>query len=814
MLLTELLSTGALGGWELGSTTLPVLQTYAGAFLAAPILFGALLLSIVALFAGLIVAFGFLGQTLAIVAASVTVAALASGSRRLLRSARRRLPAPSVIRLGGPLALEPLTRHVGAKAAQLAALMGRQQNVPAALALGTGLFARVARGLGLAALPVENRADAVLSEPWPRGARRALRRALRSIGPERLIVRSSFVEEGGADACAAGLYTSVRNVDAADEAAVERAVRQVYASYWSAEARGYRAAMGISEPAMPQLAVLLQRQMAHDLRGHAASLDPATGRDDRVRVEAVDGSGRSAGWFLSGEVASDLTGPDADHTFRPAAQGLATALSSAVRTAEDCLGGPVEIEWGVADGELCLYQARPLTHAHPHLVYSNGVHGDAISRVLSPLSESVLIDGIGWRELLSDRLRRLGLGTVDPPAARHEGRWYLLEAPWRRLHRLPASAGTQLRLLREAAMAALFGRRLIARAGRQLRAAEDSGDDPRPVFVVLRQLVELDHKAGLASDALRSTAQLLGASGAAFGAAAVGNRRALLLEALGRDPGPSADELAERFGDLADDDLELSVPRYREIPDEAFRKGNHAPLGPHRERPSAELSGGRRALAWMFLRPALSLARLREECRARIDRANGILRRQALSFQERAWETPSVPDAVFLLRVAEWTAALDGAPTPDLDVLRARAEQWREDEAADRTDRIVVRPDGRIEDARSRPATAGVFRGLGASPGRCSGPTLCLPSKEPVDGKIVLLPDADGRWLRQLIGAKAVVLRSGGILSHLAMVVRDLGLPCVLAPGLVLPDGARILVDGDRGEIHLPTAAGAGSDAP
>jgi phosphohistidine swiveling domain-containing protein len=800
--------------WDLCVQALPILHTYAGVLLVAPILVGMLVLSAIALFAALVVAFGFLSRTLAILAAVGTLVGAAAGLVRLSRWARSLLPEAAVIGLNGPLGRVRSAAEVGSKAAWLGDLKARGENVPAALIVSPRLFAQLVRGAGLADLPVSARAEAVRGRPWSGKARRTLNKALRRIGAERVIVRSSFPGEGGTAACSAGIYESVPDVDAGEPAAVEVAVRQVYASYWSEHARAYRAALGLPEPEVPRLALLLQRQMDHEVRGHAASLDPATGRDDRVRVEATSPSGGFAAWSLvgggaaGGEVQGELRSFEGDDALRPAAERLKNELHGLVRRAERCHGAPVEIEWGLAQGELCLYQSRPLSRHEPHRVHSNGSWGEGIPRVLTPLSESVLIDGIGWLDGLAAQLQRLGLETrgAPAPAARHRGRWYLLEAPWRQLQDGSAGLGVQLRAAREAGRAAWSGRRLLARADRCLDEAERiASEDPSPVLAVLRPLVELDHAAGMAADSLRRTAAVLGARNTAFGGLEVGNRRALLTAALAQTPRLSNEELVRRFGDLADDDLELNTPRYREAPEQAFERGDVPAVVAQRREPVRSWFAS--PLAAFCLRAGLGFARLRESCRARIDRANAELRRRALSFGKSSWPNPPISDAVFFLRIPEWIGALTNGSLPDADELGRRAARWREDRAAAAPDRIVVRPDGSVaedlEPIGSASVDEGVFMGTGAGPGVVVGRTLLLPSSEPVGGRVVVLPDSDARHLRSLIGAAGVILRTGGVLSHLAMVVRDLGLPCVFAPGFTAVDGTEVTVEGDSGRVLI-----------
>ena len=52
----------------------------------------------------------------------------------------------------------------------------------------------------------------------------------------------------------------------------------------------------------------------------------------------------------------------------------------------------------------------------------------------------------------------------------------------------------------------------------------------------------------------------------------------------------------------------------------------------------------------------------------------------------------------------------------------------------------------------------------------------------------------------------AIVTDTGGILSHLSIVSRELGIPCVVAcknATTVIPEGAMVRVDGGTGEVTI-----------
>lgn len=106
--------------------------------------------------------------------------------------------------------------------------------------------------------------------------------------------------------------------------------------------------------------------------------------------------------------------------------------------------------------------------------------------------------------------------------------------------------------------------------------------------------------------------------------------------------------------------------------------------------------------------------------------------------------------------------------------------------------------------------------GTPASGGRTSGPVRIVHGPDDVarvrPGDVLVCRQTDPAWTPLFYLAAAVVTETGGLLSHAAIVARELRLPAVLGvPGVVrtlgdLPDGAVLTVDGDAGTV---TATGA-----
>ena len=76
-----------------------------------------------------------------------------------------------------------------------------------------------------------------------------------------------------------------------------------------------------------------------------------------------------------------------------------------------------------------------------------------------------------------------------------------------------------------------------------------------------------------------------------------------------------------------------------------------------------------------------------------------------------------------------------------------------------------------------------------------------------------MCPYTNPAWTILFRRASAIVVDTGGVGSHAAIVAREHGIPAVLATGdgtTRLTDGQRIVVDGDRGVVTAADASGPG----
>ncbi|MGW8566324.1 PEP/pyruvate-binding domain-containing protein [Isoptericola sp. NPDC055881] len=101
-----------------------------------------------------------------------------------------------------------------------------------------------------------------------------------------------------------------------------------------------------------------------------------------------------------------------------------------------------------------------------------------------------------------------------------------------------------------------------------------------------------------------------------------------------------------------------------------------------------------------------------------------------------------------------------------------------------------------------------VVRGVGASGGRATGPARVVRGPEDFGrvraGDVLVCRETDPAWTPLFGVVSAVVTETGGLLSHAAIVARELRLPAVLGvlgATDVLRDGGTLAVDGDAGTV-------------
>ena len=105
--------------------------------------------------------------------------------------------------------------------------------------------------------------------------------------------------------------------------------------------------------------------------------------------------------------------------------------------------------------------------------------------------------------------------------------------------------------------------------------------------------------------------------------------------------------------------------------------------------------------------------------------------------------------------------------------------------------------------------------GVGASAGEVVGRAVVVldpADAEVEDGDILVARTTDPSWVSLMFIAQALVVDIGGMMSHAAVVARELAIPCVMNTGngtQVLKTGDTIRVDGATGRVDVLARAGA-----
>jgi rifampicin phosphotransferase len=228
---------------------------------------------------------------------------------------------------------------VGTKAARLARLASRGFKVPEGFVVTTAACDHIVAG---AQIP---------DEVWV-----AVLAHLEQLGKGPVAVRSSGSAEDLAEASYAGQYETVLGVEGPD--ALAGAIGRCLASANSEQVRAYR-----GSDAPTRMAVLVQKMVPSEAAGVAFTANPITG-DAEVLVSAVKGLGDR---LVSGETTPDewvVRGRDVSCVCSPEGaldRFQVAEIADQVRAVERLFGSPQDVEWAIADGELFLLQARPIT---------------------------------------------------------------------------------------------------------------------------------------------------------------------------------------------------------------------------------------------------------------------------------------------------------------------------------------------------------------------------------------------------------------------------------------------------------------------
>lgn len=247
----------------------------------------------------------------------------------------------------------------------------------------------------------------------PEAVRQAVRAALERLGAsanDTFAVRSSSTFEDLAQAAFAGQHDTYLNIRGHD--AIAERIRDCFVSLWGDRAVLYRHHQGFSQREA-RMAVVVQRQIASEVAGVGFSINPVSGRLDRLVLEANYGLGESV---VAGGCEVDHFELDKktlqiversighkDCMLAPAPDGVEERPVEPERADQPCLsdeqihevarllqrveahyGWPQDIEWGWQGGRLYQFQSRPVTTLPPR--WTRDESAERFPRPMTPLT--------------------------------------------------------------------------------------------------------------------------------------------------------------------------------------------------------------------------------------------------------------------------------------------------------------------------------------------------------------------------------------------------------------------------------------------
>ncbi|MFI6505501.1 phosphoenolpyruvate synthase [Nonomuraea typhae] len=290
-----------------------------------------------------------------------------------------------------------------------------------------------------------------------------------------------------------------------------------------------------------------------------------------------------------------------------------------------------------------------------------------------------------------------------------------------------------------------------------------------------------------------------------------------------------------RYGMRAPGELDLARTRWQEDPAQLFAGilANVETLGPreHRERfqrgrrEAGEAAkrlrarlratrGGRAKAALMtrLVHVHRELLALREHDKDFTVRLFALLRRALHEEAARLVASGVLErvDDVHYLTLEELRRLLAREDPPVRPaVLVAGRRAAHEADGALRPPRVLTGDGEVVTVARAVPEREGTLAGQAVSAGVAEGRARVVlrPQDARLEpGDILVAPFTDPGWTPLFAAVRGLVLEVGGMMTHGAVVAREMGLPAVVGVDratVLIPDGARVRLDGSRGTVDL-----------
>jgi len=218
------------------------------------------------------------------------------------------------------------------------------------------------------------------------------------------------------------------------------------------------------------------------------------------------------------------------------------------------------------------------------------------------------------------------------------------------------------------------------------------------------------------------------------------------------------------------------------------------------------------------LKHARELVSSRENLRYERTRAFGIVRELFSHIGNRFYSEGIIagPRDIFYLTKEEIFAFIEGTAITQhlqslIDLRKAEFEGYKKQEPP--SERFATY--GAVYHANDFFSTGkleafeGDLKGIGCCPGRVRGKVRVILDPNEIsslEGDILVTSSTDPGWVTLFPSASAIIVERGSLLSHSAIVSREMGKPCIVSvTGLLktLKTGDEIEMDGSTGEIRI-----------
>jgi len=268
---------------------------------------------------------------------------------------------------------------------------------------------------------------------------------------------------------------------------------------------------------------------------------------------------------------------------------------------------------------------------------------------------------------------------------------------------------------------------------------------------------------------------------------------------------PEVREYIRLYGDRCPHELKLESMTYRERP--ALLEAQIRAYAADKGKLAAMIEGlqTRKAIKKGFLARRAQLGiRNREVSRLNRSGIYGMVRRVFIAIGKQVFGEGWFD--IFYLTIEEIAAGRF-----DRALVDARKREYAAYEKKGGYTRVALR-DGEPVKAETAGGWTRSFAGVGTSQGACEGVAVVVDDPgggADVKDKIIVTKTTDPGWVFLLCQAKGIVAEKGSLLSHTAIVSRELGIPSVVGvenATSVIKTGDILRIDGADGRVEIVAA--------